>query len=90
MIEIKDIMVGSQSIMVFMEIFNTICVWEWEKAPEEFRKLSRHGGDEDGIAIIPPQYEEIPYWLSRMWDNYGDPQIETCSDGTRIVIWAHS
>ena len=89
--DIKDIMIGFQSIIVFMEIFNTICVWEWDRAPQALKDLSTHGGDEDGVAVIPPSYSEIPYCISKLWSSgYIDPQIITASDGTRIVIWAHS
>ena len=32
-----------------------INVWKFKDAPEELRNLSDHGGDEDWLAIIPPQ-----------------------------------
>lgn len=31
----------------------TILVWLWEDAPEEYRALSAHGGDEDWVAFKP-------------------------------------
>lgn len=34
---------------------NHIRVWRWEDAPEELKSLSRHGGDEDWVALIPPK-----------------------------------
>ena len=30
-----------------------ITVWRWEDAPEEFKALSTHGGDEDWVAFVP-------------------------------------
>lgn len=33
-----------------------IKVWRFEGAPEEYKKLSEHGGDEDWVALIPPHY----------------------------------
>lgn len=32
-----------------------IRVWAFNDAPEEFKELSPHGGDEDWIALIPPK-----------------------------------
>jgi len=32
-----------------------INVWKFKDAPEELRNLSDHGGDEDWLAVIPPQ-----------------------------------
>lgn len=32
---------------------NTILVWRWEDAPQEYRDLSTHGGDEDWVVFIP-------------------------------------
>ena len=67
-----------------------IQVWsDFYKAPEKYRKLSHHGGDEEGIILIPPGVE-IPWWLERCWSMYGDdPQKETLPEGT-VIIWAHS
>lgn len=31
----------------------TISVWRWEDAPEEYRALSQHGGDEDWLVFVP-------------------------------------
>jgi hypothetical protein len=30
-----------------------IIIWRFEDAPEEFKKLSPHGGDEDWVAFVP-------------------------------------
>lgn len=32
-----------------------IQVWRWEDAPEEYRALSTHGGDEDWVALVPKE-----------------------------------
>jgi hypothetical protein len=32
---------------------NTIKVWRWEDAPENYKALSTHGGDEDWVAFVP-------------------------------------
>ena len=31
-------------------------VWRFEDAPENLRALSDHGGDEDWVAALPPEY----------------------------------
>lgn len=30
-------------------------VWQFEDAPVEYRRLSRHGGDEDWLAFVPAE-----------------------------------
>lgn len=32
-----------------------ICVWPFEHAPTELQKLSDFGGDEDWVALVPPE-----------------------------------
>lgn len=41
-----------------------IKVWRFEDAPDILQALSRPGGDEDWVAVIPPEYVDmyIP-WL---------------------------
>ena len=47
-----------------MKMVNHIRVWKFKDAPEELRALSRHGGDEDWVALIPPQYaNEYIGWI---------------------------
>lgn len=36
-----------------MNMANAILVWRWQDAPEEYRNLSPHGGDEDWVAFVP-------------------------------------
>lgn len=65
-----------------------IRLWAWDEAPEVYRGLSTHGGDEDGVALIPKGVE-IPWWLERLWSVYGDADIIETDEG-QIVIWAHA
>lgn len=39
-----------------MEQIESIKVWKFEDAPKEFQDMSISGGDEDHIALIPPNY----------------------------------
>ena len=72
----------------FDKIVSGIVIWEFENAPSDFKSLSKHGGDEDGIAFVPKGVQ-IPWWLSKLWDIYGDPQIIDIG-GNTLIIWAHS
>ena len=45
-------------------IKKTILVWRFEDAPEEYKALSHHGGDEDWVAFIPNKYKD--YYLGWM------------------------
>lgn len=42
----------------FKEHPNTIKVWKWQDAPEEFKALSNHGGDEDWVAFVPDSMKD--------------------------------
>lgn len=47
---------------------NAVTVWRFEDAPEEYRELSPHGGDEDHVAWVPPGFSEIwTKWLEPPW-----------------------
>ena len=69
-----------------------IIVWKFHEAPEEYRKWSTSGGDEDWLAIIPEHMKEeyIP------WMESGGP-FGCCSvdsfdlpDGRQIRIGSHA
>lgn len=34
-----------------------IKIWRFDEAPEEYRQMSEHGGDEDYIALVPLAYK---------------------------------
>lgn len=40
-----------------------ILVWPWQNAPEALRALSRHGGDEDWVGVVPPNSWGVPMWM---------------------------
>lgn len=41
-----------------------IQVWQFKDAPQEFKNLSSHGGDEDWLAFVPFYYgDEPPIWM---------------------------
>ena len=41
-----------------------VTVWKFEEAPEDYRALSQHGGDEDWLAFVPnPLKDEWIGWM---------------------------
>lgn len=66
-----------------------IWVWRFEDAPEMYRSLSDHGGDEDWVAYVPKGYNYIP-WL-REGGEFGCCRVSEYEviDGT-IYIGAHA
>ncbi len=41
-----------------MTEIESIKIWKFHDAPKEFRAMSVAGGDEDYLALIPPNYSE--------------------------------
>lgn len=67
-----------------------ILIWDFYDAPHAYRAFSTHGGDEDGLVFIPKGVEE-PYWLEKLWSNYGGEDRIALPDGTgTLIIWAHA
>lgn len=68
-----------------------IRVWRWEDAPEEYRKLSTAGGDEDWVAVLPAVMKDQHIgWLEG--DAFGACDVDTYElpDGRVVKIGAHS
>ena len=68
----------------------SIIVWAWWDAPGELRCLSRHGGDEDWIALLPSDMEQ-PSWMES-GTRFGccDVSEHTFEDGRKVFIGAHA
>ena len=69
-----------------------ILVWRFHQAPEEIKDLANQGGDEDWIALVPPDMAEA--WLP--WAETGSP-FGVCevaeiklADGGKILVGTHS
>lgn len=72
-----------------------IKVWPFYEAPEEYRKLSPHGGDEDWLAWIPARIvKEYGGWLIWMesGSSFGVCEVSEHNllDGSQVRIGAHS
>lgn len=70
-------------------------VWEFEDAPEELRRLSSNGGDEDWIVEIPPSAQlssyGLPQWIERT-DACCEPQLwdHPTRQGWKVAIGSHA
>jgi hypothetical protein len=69
-----------------------IQVWPYDDAPEEYRRLSTHGGDEDWVALVPAQYVStwIPWMESGSSFGCCDVYEYPLPDGSVVRIGAHS
>jgi len=71
-----------------------IKVWRFHEAPEKYRQLSEHGGDEDWLAFIPKDIWLSEYeWIGWMEDGtaFGCCDVSThMVDGGVIRIGAHA
>jgi hypothetical protein len=69
-----------------------IKVWPFYDAPKKYALLTRHGGDEDWVALIPK--EMTGDWIG--WAEEGTPfgccdvQIEKLDNGDEVRIGAHA
>jgi hypothetical protein len=51
--------------------------------------MSNNGGDEDWIALLPPNFEWTPFWLEKL-DTCMSPQEYLIADGYKIIIGSHA
>lgn len=72
------------------DLWPWISVWPFHSAPEAYRELSRHYGDEDWLAFVPAVYEGqfIP-WLET--GPFGCCSVSSHPvDGGTVYIGAHA
>jgi len=69
-----------------------IKVWPFEDAPEEYRKLSEHGGDEDWLALVPARYLTlcIPWAESGGRFGISETSEHVLPNGMLVLIGAHA
>lgn len=67
-----------------------IQIWKFEGAPKLYQEMSDAGGDEDWIALIPPNLFDygLPFWMESM-DSLHRPQIYDIALGYKVVIASH-
>jgi hypothetical protein len=52
---------------------NTIFMWNFKDAPEEFKNISTNGGDEDWVALVPEK-AYFPFIHLNSFDSDSRPQ----------------
>ena len=66
-----------------------ILVWRWENAPQDYKNLSPHGGDEDWVAFVPKGMIQ-PMWMES-GTSFGCCDVsEHVLPAGRIYIGAHA
>lgn len=72
-------------------MLTAIQVWRFQDAPKHYQVLSRHGGDEDWLALIPEALVEtyIP-WLETGPFGCCDVSEHPLPDGRVVKIGAHA
>lgn len=71
-----------------------ITVWHFHHAPEELKKLSDNGGDEDWLVLVHYSMAEeflrngIPPWVIAM--GACDVHVHTLEDDSIVFIASHS
>lgn len=68
-----------------------IKVWRFHDAPAELRALTSHGGDEDWLALVPPDVGYPSDWFDG-GGSFGCCSVSThdLPDGWTVYIGAHS
>ena len=80
-----------------------ITIWRWDDAPEKYRALSQHGGDEDMVAFCPRDIVEscfsrlswhlVDLFTGEMREEltgWGKIERHYLPDGSRVAIVAHA
>jgi hypothetical protein len=69
-----------------------ISVWAFEDAPPGLQALSRHGGNEDWLALVTQEYAVSRYipWLDTGSFGVCDISEHTLPDGHVVYIGAHA
>lgn len=74
-----------------------IIVWRFEDAPEEYRRLSTNGGDEDWVILIPVELSEPNdkrcYGCEYIFDHFdagNEPQRFVLEDNSIVLIGSHA
>lgn len=78
--------------VIYCESKNAILVWEFDKAPQELKDLSRNGGDEDWVVYVPAGALKCgwtPVWLEDI-DTCGEPQRIQMECGALVYIGSHA
>ena len=66
-----------------------IKIWEFDKAPQDLQALSRNGGDQDYLAVVPASMF-IPFFLES--SHFGCCTVErhVLESGETVLIGCHA
>lgn len=76
-----------------------VTVWDFEDAPTEYQALSKSGGDEDYIALVPAEYEDgnkhdlfnfLTENGSYAWFGCCDIDVFDLPNGDKVYIGSHA
>ena len=72
-----------------------IKIWRFENAPVKYQELTKHGGDEDWVALVPKEvwkseYAYIPFLEEGTSFGCCDVSRDKLANGDMILIGAHA
>jgi hypothetical protein len=70
-------------------------VWQWEDAPEEWRKLHTQDGDEDWLALVPKKFlvvgsEPEVWWMRWHPESHVKRYVEGAPMGFEVWVGSHA
>ena len=70
----------------------SIKIWRFDDAPKKYRDMSRSGGDEDWVAIIPPNYVNEYFGFLQEGTSFGCCTVDEfiLNDGSKLLIGSHA
>ncbi len=73
-------------------VAKSIKVWRFQDAPQEYRNLSPHGGDEDWLALVPAELADCYIGWMEPGSQFGccDVSEHRLLDGSVVRIGAHA
>jgi hypothetical protein len=65
-------------------------IWPWSYAPDEYKALSGHGGDEDFVVFIPEGMYDAFWVFGDYMKHFGWGDGPHKVDGGIVIIYAHA
>ncbi len=69
-----------------------ILIWKFKDAPKQYQDMSENGGDEDYIALIPPNYEHEYFSFLEEGASFGCCGVDEIKlqNGYTLLIGSHA
>lgn len=88
---------NTEYLIVQLPNLPPIKIWEFEDAPEEYQAMTKHGGDEDYVALLPKEYEGVYHPILDAIRADGGSWFSVCGSdkykldsGDTLLISAHA